>query len=354
MKKEIINTLEWLINFKSVSENKKETEALLNQIASKMNPNLIIKKHYFNGFSSLVIANTKEKNYDVVFCVHIDVVPCEKYQFQKKGNIIYGRGAIDMKGAVSVCMTLLNHLNTEKKVALFITSDEEIDGNCAKQLVDLYPNIKLAIVPDGGSNFNLVIEEKGLLQLKLEIETIATHASTPFLGENAVTCLYELYNKIIKQYPLPKNEDDYRTSITLTKLEGGNAYNQVPSHASMILDIRYTVNDKPENIIKFIKKENPNTQVTTIAQGSIFTTNTNNDNIISYINSCNEILGYKPEFKKITSTSDAIYFCAKKIPTIIMNPVGGYPHSEKEYVTADSLVSLYQIYEHFLSKGEIK
>ena len=67
MKKEIINTLEWLINFKSVSENKKETEALLNQIASKMNPNLIIKKHYFNGFSSLVIANTKEKNYDVVF-----------------------------------------------------------------------------------------------------------------------------------------------------------------------------------------------------------------------------------------------------------------------------------------------
>lgn len=354
MKKEIINTLEWLINFKSVSENKKETETLLNKIASKMDPNLIIKKHCFNGFSSLVISNTNEDNYDVVFCVHIDVVPCAKYQFQKKENTIYGRGAIDMKGAVSVCITLLNHLNTEKKVALFITSDEEIDGNCAKQLVNLYPNIKLAIIPDGGSNFDLIIEEKGLLQLKLEIETIATHASTPFLGENAVISLCELYNKIIKKYPLPINEDDYRTSITLTKLEGGSAYNQVPSHASMILDIRYTTNDKPTDIIKFIKKLNSNIQITIITQGSIFTTDTNNDNVKSYLKSCYTILGKMPKFKKITSTSDAIYFCDKKIPTIIMNPVGGYPHSEKEFVTVDSLILLYEIYQHFLSKGEIK
>lgn len=354
MEKEIIDTLEWLINFKSISENQKETEALLNQIASKMKPNLIIKKHCFNGFSSLVISNTNDENYDVVFCVHIDVVPCEKYQFKKKGNIIYGRGSIDMKGAVSVCMTLLNHLNTEKKVALFITSDEEIDGNCAKQLVNLYPNIKFAIIPDGGSNFELVIEEKGLLQLKLEIETIATHASTPFLGRNAVTSLFELYNNIIKQYPLPINEEDYKTSITLTKLEGGNAFNQVPSQASMILDIRYTAKDKPVDIIKFIKSLNPNIQITTITQGPIFITDTNNENVKSYLKSCSTILGEIPKFKKITSTSDAIYFWDKKIPTVIMNPVGGYPHSEKEFVTADSLASLYKIYQHFLSKGEIK
>ncbi len=354
MEKEILNTLEWLINFKSISKEKQKTDELLNLIASKMNSNLTIEKHYFNGFSSLVIANTKEKNYDVVFCVHIDVVPCEKYQFQKKGNIIYGRGAIDMKGAVSVCITLFNHLKTNKNVALFITSDEEIDGNCAKQLVDLYPNIKLAVVPDGGSNFDLVIEEKGLLQLKLEIETIATHASTPFLGVNAITSLYELYNKMIKQYPLPLSEKDYRTSITLTKLKGGNAYNQVPSNASMILDIRYTANDKPENIIKFIKKENPNIQVTIIAEGPIFTTNTKNYNVISYLKSCKKILGQNPKHKKITSTSDAIYFCDKNIPTIIMNPIGGFPHSEKEYVTIDSLVLLYKIYEHFINKGEIK
>ncbi|MCI9233689.1 MAG: M20 family metallopeptidase [Bacilli bacterium] len=74
-----------------------------------MNRNLIIKQHNFNSFSSLIISNTKDENFDVVFCVHIDVVPCDKYQFQKERNTIYGRGTIDMKGAVSVCITLFNH-----------------------------------------------------------------------------------------------------------------------------------------------------------------------------------------------------------------------------------------------------
>ena len=38
----------------------------------------------------------------------------------------------------AVCLELFKNLDTNKKVALFITSDEEITGNCAKQLLTIY------------------------------------------------------------------------------------------------------------------------------------------------------------------------------------------------------------------------
>ena len=50
---------------------------------------------------------------------------------------IYGRGTIDMKGSVAVLLELFNNIDTKKKIALFITSDEEQDGNCVYELLKI-------------------------------------------------------------------------------------------------------------------------------------------------------------------------------------------------------------------------
>ena len=39
----------------------------------------------------------------------------------------------------------------------------------------------------------------------------------------------------------------------------------------------------------------------------------------------------------------------KNIPTVIMNPVGYYPHNPKEYVNKKSLLDLYNIYMEFIN-----
>lgn len=259
-----------------------------------------------------------------------------------------------MKGQVAVLLTHFKQLETNKKVALFITSDEEIDGNCAKQLVELYPNIKLAIVPDGGKNFELITEEKGLLQLKLSVKTKTSHASQPYNGENAITTLYDSYQKIIKKYKMPKNSTDYKTSVTITKIIGGDALNQVPGYAEMYLDIRHIATENKQEIINFIQNTNQNIKIEIIASGSAFITDVNNSNIKNYLKICEDILKYKPKIIKTESTSDAIYFSDKKIPTVIMNPIGDYPHHPNEYVNKKSLLDLYKIYQKLLKEGEIK
>ena len=112
-------------------------------------------------------------------------------------------------------------------------------------------NTKLAVIPDGGSNFDLIIEEKGLIQIELTSTGISAHASEPFKGDNAIIKLINLYNDLIKKYPIP-NSDEYKLSITLSKLIGGDANNKVPDSAKMNLDIRFTKDDNIEELLDYI------------------------------------------------------------------------------------------------------
>lgn len=347
MKKEILDILKKLMNIDSYSGNYKSIDKVFNYIKSIMSKSLDIKMYEFNKCKTMVISNTVDKNLDIIFGVHIDVVPNDEYKFKKDNKNVYGRGSIDMKGAVSVILNLLNNNTYSKKIALIITSDEEIDGNCMKQILKEY-NTKLAIIPDGGSNFDLIKEEKGLLQVKVSIKTKSAHASKPFDGVNAITELFRVYNELITKYPLPVNEDDYKTSINLSTICGGKNNNSVPDTCSMVLDIRHINNDKKEDIISYIKSFGVDVDV--IASGSLFKTDINNSFIQNYIGVCEKVIGRKVKIKSITSTSDAIYFSDKDIPTIIMNPDGGNPHCPDEFVSIDGLVKLYKIYEEFLKE----
>lgn len=206
--------------------------------------------------------------------------------------------------------------------------------------------------PDGGTNFELISEEKGLLQLELNIKTNSAHASQPFNGENAIVKLYEVYENLLKKYPLPKDNTEYLTSINLSSLNGGFQTNQVPDKATMKLDIRYIAKDKPQDFINIISNSNPNIEIKTILEGSVFKTNLNNKEIKKYLKICKETLGKKVNIIGCESTSDAVYFSEHNIPTIIMNPNGYYPHCENEYVNKESLLTLYNIYYKFIQKED--
>lgn len=345
MKKEIIDTLKKLLSYKTYEENTEEFEKLFNYIKEKFK-NLEINEYTFKDKKAMVLSNTDSKDLDIIFCTHIDVVYDDTYEFTEDEDNIYGRGTIDMKGSVAVLLTLFKNIKTDLKIALFITSDEEIDGNCAYELSKIY-NSKLAIVPDGGSDFELIKEEKGLIQLELSAKGKPAHSAQLFNGENAIIKLMNVYNEIVLKYPIPKSSDEYITSVNLSKLNGGNSNNQVPDYASMILDIRYINKDK-DNIIEFIKNIDKEVDVKVLTIGSAFVTDVNNKYIKKYIDTCEKVLGESVVEKGCETTSDAIFFSDKGIPTVIMNPTGYNPHCKNEYVNKESLYTLYKIYESFL------
>lgn len=347
IEKEIISVLKKLISFKTIDGNEEEMKNLLEYIKTLVPKDLIIKEYVFQNKPTMVISNTESKDLDVVFCTHIDVVPHEKYELVEKNNLLYGRGTFDMKGGVAISLLAFLNQKTDKKIGIFLTSDEEMGGNCVKELLNIY-NPKFGIIPDGGNDFQLIKEEKGRLLLRVSISTVSAHAAELYKGENAITTLFTVYQKLLKKYPNPTSDNDWKSSICLTHLSGGIAYNQVPDSAEMILDIRRIATDFKIEFINSLKKIDKRLKIEILASETPYLTNSEDDMVKLYLHSVKKILKKEVVITTSNSTCDGIYFTEKGIPTVLMNPSGGFAHAPSEYVEKDSLLKLYEIYIDFL------
>ena len=340
-----------LIEFKTVN-SEEEFNKCFNYIKDYLKEtNLFIKEYSFNNKRSLVISNTQDKELDVIFCGHLDVVPGNTSQFNPvlKNDLLYGRGSYDMKGHDAVMIKLMKNLDTKRKIALFLTTDEEQGGfnGTNKLLNEEGYSCNLAIVPDAGNNFDLIIEEKAVLQLELSIKGIPAHASTPWKGVNAITELMNVYYKLLEIYPLPKNENEFITSINLGYINGGDAINRVPSKALIGLDIRYVNSDSKEEIIDNIKRISKNVDVKVLETGIKFLY-LENELSKKFINVSEKVLKRKINFNTCEGSSDARFFYEKGISCILMNAKGFDMHGDNEYIDITSLEKLYQIYLDFI------
>lgn len=347
IEKEIFSVLKKFVSFPTIDGNEEEMKKLLEYVKTLVPTNFIVKEYLFQTKPVLVISNTDSKELDIVFCTHIDVVPHKKYELVEKDNLLYGRGTFDMKGGTVVSLLALLNQETTKKIGIFLTSDEEVGGNCVKELLNIY-HPKFGIIPDGGNDFQLVKEEKGRLLLQVSISTTSSHAAELYKGENAIATLFSVYQKLLEKYPNPTSDKEWKSSICLTRLEGGKAFNQVPDYAEMILDIRRIASDFKIEFINALKKIDSRLKIKVLASETPYLTNIENEMVKKFLQSVKTVLKKETVITHSNSTCDGIYFTENGIPTVLMNPTGGFAHSPNEYVEKESLLKLYEIYINFL------
>ncbi len=346
----IVNNTSKLISFPTYHGNDDAFKELFDYVKEQMNGFFIkdIIVNYNNHDNhNLLISNVESNDFDIIFSGHVDVVKNEEYKARIVGNKLYGRGAIDMKGQVAVMMEILKNAKTSKKMALLLTSDEEIGGFCCENIAKNL-NAQIVIMPDGGKNFDLIVEEKGLAQLEITATGVSAHGSEPFNGDNAILKLINLYNDLISIYSLPKSKDDWRLSITLSKMNGGDANNKVPDKATMALDIRYTANDNINRIINYIRNYSEDITLKILDVEPVFYLDQELEIVKNFIAKSEKILNKKLVITKCSAGSDATYFSEKKIPVIIMNPIGDYWHNKNEYADINSYYTLYRIFKSLL------
>jgi succinyl-diaminopimelate desuccinylase len=191
------------------------------------------------------------------FAGHLDVVPpgngwaSDPFQPEIRGDLLYGRGAVDMKGAIAAYVAALHGLPDDLPgtISLIITGDEEgaaVYGTLA--LMDrmaahgLRPDLCLVGEPTSSQRLGDVIKigRRGSVNMWIEVAGTQGHVAYPHLADNPIPRLIRILSAI-DAIVLDEGNDWFQASnIEITNLDVGNpTTNVIPAAAQARISIRF-------------------------------------------------------------------------------------------------------------------
>lgn len=317
--------------------------------------NLKVEKVNSNGFNNLIVSTNKKNLNSIILTAHVDVVPAKEYQFKAttEDNKLYGRGASDMKFAVACFLEFFKdvHKVRNHNIKFILTSDEEIGGtNGIKYLYEnhYFDTAKVVILPDGGSNFDIVTKEKGIFHLRITAKGKSTHASRPFEGDNAIDKLICYYEKIKLSFN-DFSKSNWVNTLNASKISAGTAINVVPDVATMDIDIRFTEDFTINNIKNLLTKDlSDDISLEILATGNSVGINFNDPYIEKLRKIIEKHTGHSPNQALDYGASDARHLVDLNIPIIMFKPICDGHHSDNEWIDIKSLEDYYTILKDFL------
>src|SRR5699024_9256388 len=136
-----------------------------------------------------------KKGNNLMLTGHIDTVP--PYNMENpftpiiNNNVIYGRGSVDMKGAMTAMIIALkvihkSGIKLEGELLFASVIDEEQNCQGTKHMVDnVEINSDYAIVGEP-TDLDVMIGHKGMEWLEITVHGVSTHGSSPEKGVNSI------------------------------------------------------------------------------------------------------------------------------------------------------------------------
>ncbi len=358
--KEFIQSLRQLIAFRSEKTEPEEQKKCLDWIKEKFGQNLHSRLYEKEGKLSLILSNTQEKHFEVLLNGHIDVVPAtspEQYDLTEKNDIIYGRGVFDMKGPLLAALyAFFEHLknNPTNSIGIIINSDEEIDGTRGAKALLQEENYSadFTILPDGGSDFDIVTLQKGLYQFRTVLKGSAGHAAYPWKGNEAQQKLGKIISAIHKLYPIP-DRPTRQTTCTLSTIKGGSARNSTMSQIEATWDCRYQQHKDKTHLENTIKNYLTSSDTfEEMLHTPPFQVSENHYGIQKFQKITKQLIGKTSDLAFEAGSCDAVYFSEQNIPALITRPQGGGDHSANEWLEAKQVTQFYQAIHQLLQVTE--
>lgn len=353
MKLKLLNKL---VSLQTTHNHPRQIAAALRLLRHEFKRDFFVRRTRALGKPILLLTNHHGRNFDFIFCGHIDVVAGQEQDFVLKieGDKLYGRGSRDMKGpllaGIYAIRYWLKNSNHKLKIAIIISSDEECGGASLEAFLSKAKyRAKFALLPDGGDENEIIIRQKGFLQIKVTAQGQSAHASTAHDGDNPIEKIFGLCQHLRRVWPQPRQRADWRTSIVLTKIQSGDCLNQVPDGAEAWLDIRYIKDEHRMRIIKEVKGYlGKGHKCEVVAENKAFMIQSNNPYLHKLSAAIKKITGRKAKLAHEAGTSDAVFFTENGIPAALFWPSGGRVHQNREWVSQKSLDRFYKIILTFL------
>ncbi len=180
----------------------------------------------------------------VILSGHLDTVPVgdrwTREQGEVEGGKIFGRGSADMKGAVASMLHASTELMKEDTIfSVFLTTDEEekMTGALSLSELDLLWKAKGVVIGEP-TDLLPAYKEKGISRFQLTTHGTAAHASQPWLGDNAISRMGRLLDKLAHLPTIPEIQSDDLT-VCVSMIKGGTKFNVVPDNCQVEIDARF-------------------------------------------------------------------------------------------------------------------
>ncbi|WP_207455345.1 succinyl-diaminopimelate desuccinylase [Azospirillum sp. SYSU D00513] len=310
---------------------------------------------------------------NLCFAGHTDVVPpgdprswsVEPFGGIVAGGRLYGRGTVDMKGAVAafaaaVSRQLEEHGRPAGSISFLITGDEEgvaINGTrkVLAWLKERGETLDACVVGEPTNPKALgdmiKIGRRGSLTGHLTVHGAQGHVAYPHLADNPLPRLVRMLAAITEE-PLDGGTEHFQPStLALTTIDVGNgATNVIPAQGKATFNIRFNDAHTAAGLEAWLRAK-----FDAVGGSYDLRMHLSGDSFVTppgpltelVADAVEEVTGRRPEYSTTGGTSDARFikdFC----PVVELGLVGQTMHKVDEHVALDDLRRLTDIYAAIL------
>jgi succinyl-diaminopimelate desuccinylase len=313
-----------------------------------------------------------------LFAGHTDVVPPgdpaasshPPFAAEISGGEQYGRGAVDMKGAVAASVAAAigfaqRHPDFPGSIAFLVTGDEEgpsVNGmgkllGWAQERGEVFDHCLLGEPTNPQALGDAVkIGRRGSVSGPLTVHGVQGHVAYPQLAENPVRALVPLL-AALQDEALDAGSDFFEPSnLEIVSVDVGNpAFNVIPAEARARFNVRFndrhTADSLKALLAERVEKAEPTTRYTLAFEPTVshcFLTE-RGPFVDMVAGAVEEIIGRRPALATNGGTSDARYikdYC----PVVEFGLVGATMHAVDERTPVADIERLAQIYERVLER----
>ncbi|MYL97571.1 succinyl-diaminopimelate desuccinylase [Novosphingobium sp. FGD1] len=295
------------------------------------------------------------------FAGHLDVVPPGEgwtsgaFEPERRGELLYGRGAVDMKGSIAAMVAAVADLPAEAgTVSFVITGDEEGPARFGTlALIGIMrekgeiPDLCLVGEPTSVHRLGdmMKVGRRGSVNIWLEVEGVQGHVAYPHLADNPISKLVAMLAEL-NALALDDGTDWFQASnLEVTDISCGNpATNVIPAKASARISIRFNDLHTGEELSRRVEEiaGRHGGSARAVISGEAFLTQPGgfSDMLAAAIRA---ETGIEPELSTSGGTSDA-RFLKDLSPVIEFGLCNATMHKRDEAVAIADLEALVRIY----------
>ena len=288
----------------------------------------------------------------VVFNAHADTVDVgeraawrtDPFRATLIDGRVYGLGACNCKSAMAVHLWLAREIARRggpkrgEVVFTFVGDEENLGPGGLAYLRETSAVKPDTLVVAAQTRNRLVLEERGVMWVKVVTRGKAAHAGAPHAGESAILKMHNVISGLQQFQPRTSNTGQ-RSTLSIGRIRGGENTNVVPDYCEIEIDRRILPQDDLQKEYEGLRELASGADEVKLLTGTPgFSALRDGAGAKAFADAIREVTGKEPERLNVVGASDARYFARDGIEILVTGPGDGADsHMPNEHVALDEL-----------------